>query len=322
MRSFSLFLIATTASIAAVPHKFEAKTPARAEEVNANFDYLEQGLKGKANQTGLDSVKASLPTLAQWSNLATQPQLKDSAQAIRKSLDGYAKISDLAVYAKDTALSALNEVIQNDLDSLKKAMENKAERSLALTTETKGVISVDREASIKFIWKSGPSDNLWFGGTTFGFGNYFGNTKTYFQAANGGGNIALITNKTISGNQNSTTHFTTSDSSINFPNKVYMTGTLYAPNIVATGIKASNVADYVFDPDHQILPLAEIESFTKENRHLPEVPSAAEIERNGMDIAKMNLILLKKVEELTLHAIAQQKEIDALKASVKNLQAQ
>lgn len=318
MRSFSLFLIATTASIAAVPHKFEAKTPARAEEVNANFDYLEQGLKGKANQTGLDSVKASLPTLAQWSNLATQPQLRDTAQAIRKSLDSYAKTSDLALYAKDTALSAQGKKTQSGLDSIKIALANKAEKSSVLSKDITGAFAIDTTGQIIFRSLSGPSNSFSIRSKEFGFYQPYSSLSTVFRTNNEGNNISLAHNSKIA----TEPIFFTTGSSITFPNKVYMTGTLYAPNIVATGIKASNVADYVFDPDHQILSLEEIEAFTKENRHLPEVPSAAEIERNGMDIAKMNLILLKKVEELTLHAIAQQKEIDALKASVKNLQAQ
>lgn len=48
--------------------------------------------------------------------------------------------------------------------------------------------------------------------------------------------------------------------------------------------------------------------------HLPEVPSATEIEQNGLDLAKMNLILLKKVEELTLHAIDLEKRLKAVEA--------
>lgn len=317
MKLFPFFLIATTASIAVVPHKFEAKTPARAEEVNANFDYLDLGIKGKASQAGLDSVKASLPTLAQWSNIATQPQLKDSAKAIRNSLDSYAKASDLAVYAKDTALSSLGNRIQDSLSMLKSSLSTKAEKATTLTSDTKGTLSLDTAARITFRSKSGPSDIMSFGGTSFGFIGYTGAASTFFHATSGSNMELAVNSRGVE-----TPIFTTSGSSITFPNTVYMTGTLNAPNIVATGIKASNVADYVFDPDNQLMPLQEIESFTKENRHLPEVPSAAEIERNGMDIAKMNLILLKKVEELTLHAIAQQKEIDALKASVKNLQAQ
>jgi len=99
-----------------------------------------------------------------------------------------------------------------------------------------------------------------------------------------------------------------------------VTGTLNAPNMIATGIKSSDVADFVFEPGYRVMPLSEIEAFTKVNRHLPEVPSASEIEANGMDVAKMNLVLLKKVEELTLHAIAQQKEIGELRESLKELQ--
>lgn len=71
------------------------------------------------------------------------------------------------------------------------------------------------------------------------------------------------------------------------------------------------VADYVFEPDYKPASLQEIEAYTKEHKHLPEIPSAAEIEKGGLDLTQMNLLLLKKVEELTLHAIAQQKALDA-----------
>ena len=73
-------------------------------------------------------------------------------------------------------------------------------------------------------------------------------------------------------------------------------------------------ADYVFEPDYKLAPLSEVEAFTKEHKHLPEVPSAKEMTENGVDMAAMNMVLLKKVEELTLHAIALQKEMDAQKA--------
>jgi hypothetical protein len=74
-------------------------------------------------------------------------------------------------------------------------------------------------------------------------------------------------------------------------------------------------ADYVFEPDYKLAPLAEIEAFTKANKHLPEVPSAAEMTTQGVDVASMNMVLLKKVEELTLHAIAQEKAIHEQKMS-------
>jgi hypothetical protein len=63
--------------------------------------------------------------------------------------------------------------------------------------------------------------------------------------------------------------------------------------------------------------LKDTEAFIKQNKHLPEVPSAKEVKEKGYDMGEMTKILLKKVEELTLHTIAQQKEIEALKAQTK-----
>lgn len=80
-------------------------------------------------------------------------------------------------------------------------------------------------------------------------------------------------------------------------------------------------ADYVFEPGYQAMPLKEIEAFAKEHKHLPEVPSAAQVEKDGIDIAKMNAILLKKVEELTLHAVEQEKKMEALQAEVREMKA-
>lgn len=80
-------------------------------------------------------------------------------------------------------------------------------------------------------------------------------------------------------------------------------------------------ADYVFEPDYRLAPLSEVEAFTQANKHLPEVPSATEMTSNGVDLAKMNMLLLKKVEELTLHAIAQEKRMDAQQKQIEELRA-
>jgi hypothetical protein len=71
--------------------------------------------------------------------------------------------------------------------------------------------------------------------------------------------------------------------------------------------------DYVFASDYKLKTLEEVETFIKINRHLPEIPSAKEIEKNGLMLAEMNMSLLKKVEELTLYMIEQSKEIETLK---------
>lgn len=83
-------------------------------------------------------------------------------------------------------------------------------------------------------------------------------------------------------------------------------------NILAKEIKIKTditVPDYVFEPDYKLLSLPALEKFVNKHKHLPEIPSATAIAEHGLDLAEMNLALLKKVEELTLHLIEKDKEI-------------
>jgi hypothetical protein len=57
------------------------------------------------------------------------------------------------------------------------------------------------------------------------------------------------------------------------------------------------------------MPLAEVETFIKENQHLPDIPSEDEIKASGIDVAQMNALLLKKIEELTLYVIELEKKL-------------
>ena len=75
--------------------------------------------------------------------------------------------------------------------------------------------------------------------------------------------------------------------------------------------------DYVFAKEYKLKPLAELKSFVQENKHLPNMPAAAQVEDEGFDVGDMNRRLLEKVEELTLYIIQQQEEIDALKVAVQ-----
>ncbi|MBT1698470.1 hypothetical protein KK083_16385 [Fulvivirgaceae bacterium PWU4] len=75
--------------------------------------------------------------------------------------------------------------------------------------------------------------------------------------------------------------------------------------------------DYVFEKDYDLLSLAELEAYIKANKHLPEVPSAKEMAEDGLNLKEMNLLLLKKVEELTLHLIEANKKIDDLRNGLK-----
>ncbi|MEO6254670.1 MAG: hypothetical protein ABIO79_15265 [Ferruginibacter sp.] len=71
--------------------------------------------------------------------------------------------------------------------------------------------------------------------------------------------------------------------------------------------------DYVFENDYKKLSLSDLEKFVKENKHLPNVPTAKEIEKDGQHLGEIQLKLLEKVEELTLYVIELKKEIDNLK---------
>jgi len=62
-----------------------------------------------------------------------------------------------------------------------------------------------------------------------------------------------------------------------------------------------------------------VESYIKRNKHLPEVPSAKEFERDGMAVGEMNKLLLKKIEELTLHVIEMNKRVEKLETENQKL---
>ena len=82
-------------------------------------------------------------------------------------------------------------------------------------------------------------------------------------------------------------------------------------------VDGSGAPDYVFEEDYKVATLAELESYVKVNKHLPEVPSAKEFERDGIALGEMNKLLLKKIEELTLHLIEKDKQYGELLNDVK-----
>ena len=67
------------------------------------------------------------------------------------------------------------------------------------------------------------------------------------------------------------------------------------------------------------MPLKELEQYILKNKHLPDVPTQNEISKDGMDVYEMNAVLLKKVEELTLNVIKQQKQIEQLENKIINI---
>jgi len=93
-------------------------------------------------------------------------------------------------------------------------------------------------------------------------------------------------------------------------------GKIHAEEVI---IDLAVPADYVFKPDYKLMPLRLVEQFVKTNSHLPEIPSASEITKNGLSMGEMQNKLLQKVEELTLYLIEQQKHIDVQNEEIKQL---
>ena len=89
-------------------------------------------------------------------------------------------------------------------------------------------------------------------------------------------------------------------------------------NITAKQVKVTQTGwpDYVFLHAYQLPDLSKIESFINVNHRLPDMPSAKEIETNGLDLGEMQKKQMQKIEELTLLLIRQQHEIDSLKSIV------
>jgi hypothetical protein len=93
--------------------------------------------------------------------------------------------------------------------------------------------------------------------------------------------------------------------------KLAVEGTIGAREV---NVNALTWSDYVFAPEYKLPSLTEVERFIKQNNHLPDVPTAKEVEEKGVNVGEMNALLLKKIEEMTLYMIEMRKEIDELKA--------
>lgn len=98
--------------------------------------------------------------------------------------------------------------------------------------------------------------------------------------------------------------------------KLGVNGAIYAKKLKVT---QSGWADYVFEKDYKLPSLAEVENHINKYKHLPGVPSAAEVQQNGTDVAEIQATLLKKIEELTLYIIAQNKMLERQQEQINEL---
>ena len=90
--------------------------------------------------------------------------------------------------------------------------------------------------------------------------------------------------------------------------KLAVRGNIHAQE-VKIDLNGAVAPDYVFKEGYDLRSLQEVQDHIKEHGHLPNIPSAQEMEANGIDLGQMNLKLLEKIEELTLYTLEQEVKI-------------
>jgi hypothetical protein len=104
--------------------------------------------------------------------------------------------------------------------------------------------------------------------------------------------------------------------------KLFVQGGILTERVKVAIVGSTAWSDYVFDEDYELRPLEDLEAFVKAYKHLPDVPSACEVEEEGLNLAEMDATLLRKIEELTLHVIDQNKRIHALEEELRAANSQ
>lgn len=109
--------------------------------------------------------------------------------------------------------------------------------------------------------------------------------------------------------------------------QLYVQGGILSEKVKVAVATSNDWADYVFAADYKLKTLSEVERFILANKHLPNVPSAEQVAKEGIDMAKMDAKLMEKIEELTLYLIeldkknaAQEKRITELTNTIKALE--
>ena len=103
---------------------------------------------------------------------------------------------------------------------------------------------------------------------------------------------------------------------VNF--KVKTTGQVYAREVI---VKNGAFPDYVFAKEYNLMPLGEVKKYIETNHHLPNMPTASEVEKNGANLGEIQRVSVEKIEELTLYMIEMKKEIETLKKENAELKA-
>ncbi|AUD02683.1 hypothetical protein [Spirosoma pollinicola] len=141
--------------------------------------------------------------------------------------------------------------------------------------------------------------------------------------------IALVTLTGLSARAQSVTHFPQvvvigpNANTITVPTAGSNYNLLVEGGILTEHLRVANRtgqywADYVFAPGYRLLSLSEVKRYITLHGHLPDMPSAATVNTEGIDVVQTQRLLLQKIEELTLHAIRQEAAITRLQRQLRH----
>lgn len=212
-----------------------------------------------------------------------------------------------------------NHVAEKDLNLGSNYIYNGVEESemgkvgFSLTTENNALLTNGKETSFQISSGSAQRSSLWLtNDLTGGFGLMLNSDNMtggiFFDQTNPKPVISFSANKVGIG----------IEPVASSKYSLFVKGGIITEELLIK-LESSGWYDEVFDENYNLPSLKEVEKYVRENRHLPDIPSAEEVGKNGLEIGEFNALLLKKVEELTLYAIDQQKKIDALQTAVNNL---
>lgn len=173
-------------------------------------------------------------------------------------------------------------------------------------TPTSGDAIINRNNAGNLILASGGgTSNIRF---NFGYGGGSGGIQIYDGSTTRYGNLSVNS----SGNLN----ISSSGGFVGIGTSLPDAPLTVFGQIHATEIKVTTTVpgpDYVFEKEYRLRPMNEIKAYVEANKHLPEIPSAKEMDENGIQLGEMNLKLLQKIEELTLYLIDFKEDLEKIK---------
>jgi hypothetical protein len=154
------------------------------------------------------------------------------------------------------------------------------------------------------------------------FSNLYYDGGAYRLRANGAASLQIMNDGEF--NWYTSSSFGNAGDAVALSRRMYLDGTGLSVNgnIKTKKIIVSQTGwpDYVFDSSYALRSLSEVEKFIAKNKHLPDMPSAKEVEEKGISVGENQALLLKKIEELTLHLIRQDKLLEKQAKQISDLQ--